>query len=104
VSAVIARSYERIHRSNRIGMGVLPLEFVNGASAESLGLNGGETYDISGIADGMQAGSTLRVTATRGDGTEITFDARSRIDTEVEAQYYRHGGILHMVLRELLRA
>jgi aconitate hydratase len=104
VSAVIARSYERIHRSNLIGMGVLPLEFVNGASAESLGLNGGETYDISGIADGMQAGSTLRVTATRGDGTEITFDARSRIDTEVEAQYYRHGGILHMVLRELLRA
>ena len=77
---------------------------MEGDSAESLGLDGTETYSISGIADDMEPGATMRVTATRTDGTEVAFDALSRIDTEVEVDYYRHGGILHMVLRELLGA
>jgi len=102
VRAVIARTYERIHRSNLIGMGVIPLQFMEGDSAESLGLDGTETYDIEGIAGEMEPGSTIRVTATSSDGGEITFEALSRIDTAVEVDYYRHGGILHMVLRELL--
>ncbi len=104
VQAVIARSYERIHRSNLIGMGVIPLEFIDGASAESLGLDGTETYDIVGIGGDPAPGATMRVTATRADGSELGFDVVSRIDTAVEVDYYRHGGILHMVLRELLDA
>jgi aconitate hydratase len=102
VSAVIATSFERIHRSNLIGMGVLPLEFPDGGSAESLGLTGEETFDITGVttlADEIPA--TLPVTAQAPDGTETSFDAKVRIDTPGEATYYRHGGILHYVLRSL---
>src|SRR5690625_1253286 len=104
VRAVIATSYERIHRSNLIGMGVLPLEFPEGESADSLGLDGTETFDISGIAalnDGATP-ETVQVTARKEDGSEVTFDAVVRIDTPGEADYYRHGGILQYVLRSLV--
>jgi aconitate hydratase len=108
VRAVIAQSFERIHRSNLIGMGVLPLQFAEGESAGSLGLTGEETYSISGLADAMADGgappSELTVTA-RLDGSErARFQARVRIDTPREAEYFRHGGILQFVLRTLLRA
>ena len=104
VRAVITRSFERIHRSNLIGMGVLPLQFPEGESAESLGLNGTETFDIEGI-DQLNTGEiphTVHVTATKGDGTKIEFDATVRIDTPGEADYYRNGGILQYVLRNLM--
>ncbi len=108
VRVVVARSYERIHRSNLVGMGVLPLEFPSGESADSLGLTGREVYDVAGIAalyrGAFRAGSSVRVSARREDGKEILFDARVRIDTPQEAEYYRNGGILHFVLRRLLRA
>jgi len=99
VKAVITKSYERIHRSNLIGMGVLPLQFMDGEDAESLGLTGTETYDISGQADANA--DTVTVTATAADGDAITFKAKVRIDTPKERDYYEHGGILHYVLRQL---
>ena len=101
VRAVIAQSYERIHRSNLIGMGILPLEFPAGESAETLGLSGEETYHIEGIAGGLSPRQALRVRAVADNG-EVAFDALCRIDTPVEAEYYRHGGILQYVLRGLL--
>jgi aconitate hydratase len=104
VEAVIATSFERIHRSNLIGMGVLPLEFPDGESAESFGLTGEETFDISGITalnDGTVP-ATVPVTARREDGSEVSFDATVRIDTPGEANYYRHGGILQYVLRGMV--
>jgi aconitate hydratase len=103
VKAVIAESFERIHRSNLIGMGVLPLQFPKGETAESLGLTGTETFAIEGVTE-LNNGSTprtVRVTATAEDGTTIEFDADLRIDTPGEADYYRHGGILQYVLRQL---
>ncbi len=100
VKVVIAESYERIHRSNLIGMGVLPLEFTGGQGRESLGLTGEETFDVP-VTDSVEPLSTLTVTATRPDGTAITFDAKVRIDTPVEVDYYRNGGILHTVLRRM---
>ncbi|MBT8040560.1 MAG: aconitate hydratase AcnA [Gammaproteobacteria bacterium] len=99
VRAVITESFERIHRSNLVGMGVLPLNFMPGDSAESLGLTGKETYDIEGLGDGSS--DTVTVTATAEDGSVKTFEARVRIDTPKEADYYRNGGILHYVLRQL---
>jgi aconitate hydratase len=104
VRAVIAQSYERIHRSNLVFMGVLPLEFLEGESAESLGLDGHETYDVVGIAGGVRPGQRVEVRARRNDGSEISFTARARLDTPLEVRYYRHGGILQAVLRDLLRA
>jgi aconitate hydratase len=102
VRAVIATSFERIHRSNLIGMGVLPLEFQEGASADSLGLTGEETFDIVGATRlNDEIPQSLEVTARRPDGEEIRFAARVRIDTPGEATYYRHGGILQYVLRSL---
>jgi aconitate hydratase len=103
VRAVIAVSYERIHRSNLIGMGVLPLQFPDGESAESLGLTGEETFDVTGVTalDDGSIPDTVHVVARSGDGSEVTFDARVRIDTPGEAAYYRHGGILQYVLRSL---
>ena len=104
VKAVIAESYERIHRSNLIGMGVLPLQFPAGENADSLGLTGTETFSISGV-ETLNAGSTpksVRVTAQSEAGSTIEFDAVVRIDTPGEADYYRHGGILQYVLRSLL--
>jgi len=103
VRAVIAVSYERIHRSNLIGMGVLPLQFKEGESRESLGLTGAELYTITGIADGLEAGKILDVTVRAADGTETTFSAISRLDTPIEVEYYQHGGILQAVLRTLLK-
>ena len=100
VRAVLAASYERIHRSNLVGMGVLPLEFVPGQTWQSLGLNGEEIYEIAGLGDELQPGSTVTVTAER-DGKSTMFPAVVRIDTPVELEYYRHGGILQTVLRKL---
>jgi aconitate hydratase len=99
VRAVIAESYERIHRSNLIGMGVLPLQYPDGESAESLGLTGEETFSVSGV-DALNEGAIPRtVTVRAGD---VEFQARVRIDTPGEADYYRHGGIMQFVLRSLL--
>ena len=106
VSAVIAESFERIHRSNLIGMGVLPMQFPAGENAESLGLDGTETFDIAGVT-ALNEGttpSTLHVTATKEDGSTVEFDAVLRIDTPGEADYYRNGGILQYVLRQLATA
>ncbi|HEU5015588.1 MAG TPA: aconitate hydratase AcnA [Roseiflexaceae bacterium] len=100
VQAVIAESFERIHRSNLIGMGVLPLEFQDGDTWQELGLTGHEIYSIEGI-ETMKPGGTLTVHAKQEDGTEITFDVRVRIDSDVELDYYRNGGILHAVLRQM---
>jgi aconitate hydratase len=102
VRAVIAESYERIHRSNLIGMGVLPLEYTNGQTAEGLGLTGRETFAVA-VDDGVQPLQTLEVTATDDAGETTTFTAKVRIDTAVEVDYYRNGGILHTVLRRLAR-
>jgi aconitate hydratase len=106
VRAVIAESFERIHRSNLIGMGVLPLQFPSGESASSLGLDGAETFDISGVT-GLNKGTiprTVHVTARREDRDPVEFDAVLRIDTPGEADYYRNGGILQYVLRRMLRS
>ncbi|WP_423224598.1 aconitate hydratase AcnA [Candidatus Amarolinea aalborgensis] len=103
VKAVIAESFERIHRSNLVGMGVLPLQFLPGESAQTLGLNGQEIFDITGMDDAMQAGQIMHVRATRLDGTTTQFQSLSRIDTPVEVEYYRHGGILQFVLRKMLK-
>ena len=102
VKAVIATSFERIHRSNLIGMGVLPLQFADGESAESLGLTGKEVYDISGHEDASSR--QAQVTATDADGKETSFAATIRIDTPKERDYFEHGGILHYVLRQLAKA
>ena len=102
VRAVIARSFERIHRSNLVGMGVLPLQFVEGESVESIGLRGDETFDIP-VDDSLRPGQMLEVTATSPDGTARRLTVRVRIDTPVEVEYYRNGGILHTVLRRLAR-
>ncbi len=102
IRAVIAESYERIHRSNLVGMGVLPLQFKDGQTRSSLQLNGLETFSISGIADGLRPGQTLSVHGRRADGSEFAFEVLCRIDTPIEIEYYRHGGILPYVLRLLL--
>ena len=109
VKAVIAESYERIHRSNLVGMGVLPLQFKPGESAASHGLTGEEVFDIGGLVAGLDknfdaAARDLTVTATRPDGNSVGFKAVCRIDTPQEVQYYKHGGILPYVLRQLLAA
>ena len=104
VKAVIAESYERIHRSNLIGMGVLPLQYPSGETAESLGLDGTEVFDVAGVTllNDKATPATLRVTATNAADESVTFDAVLRIDTPGEAEYYRNGGILQYVLRSLL--
>jgi aconitate hydratase len=84
-------------------MGVLPLEFTGGASAQSLGLTGRESFDITGIADGLEPGCELEVVATAEDGAETRFQAKVRLDSEVDVDYYRNGGILHTVLRKMAR-
>ncbi len=103
VRAVIASSYERIHRSNLVGMGVLPLQFAEGTSWQSLGLTGEEVFDIPGLNDGLRPGSDMAVIATRGGDNVTEFHVKVRIDTPVELDYYRHGGILQAVLRKLLK-
>ena len=103
IKAVIAQSFERIHRSNLVGMGVLPLQFKEGESVESLGLTGQETFSITGIADDLKPLQDATVTASGEDG-EKTFTATVRIDTPVEVEYYQNGGILHTVLRNFLKS
>ena len=102
VKAVIAESFERIHRSNLIGMGVLPLQFKDGEGRVSLGLSGEESFSIAGIAEGLKPGKELEVKCTRTDGSQFSFTAVTRIDTPNELEYYRHGGILQYVMRSLL--
>jgi aconitate hydratase len=102
VKAVIAESFERIHRSNLVGMGILPLRFMDGQNSESLGLKGDELYDIHGLSDKLAPRTTLTVTAKTTDGRKIDFKVQALLNTEVEVNYYRNGGILHTVLRNLL--
>jgi aconitate hydratase len=102
VRAVIAKSFERIHRSNLVGMGVLPLQFMDGEDAASLGLTGYETFEVAGVAENLAPGSTLEVRVTRGKQGEKSFKVRLRIDTPNEVDYYKHGGILPYVLRQLI--
>jgi len=102
INAVLAESYERIHRSNLVGMGILPLQFAPGENVESLGLTGFEVFDIPGIANGLKPGQKLKVQARDESGKTRTIDAICRIDTPYEMQYYQHGGILQFVLRQLL--
>jgi aconitate hydratase len=102
VRAVLAESFERIHRSNLVGMGVLPLQFHPGENLATYKLTGEELFDVEGIRNDMQPGAELAVRATRQDGSSVTFPVRSRIDTRVEVGYYRNGGILQTVLRQLI--
>jgi aconitate hydratase len=102
VKAVIAASYERIHRSNLVGMGVLPLQFLEGTNAQSLGLNGSETFSIAGLNDSIRPGQNLTLEIKRANGETQQVPVKLRIDTAIEIDYYRHGGILPFVLRELL--
>jgi aconitate hydratase len=102
VRAVIAESFERIHRSNLVGMGILPLKFIDGQNAESLGLKGDEVYDIEGVTT-VQPKQVLTVKAKRTDGSVLEFQATALLNTDVEVNYYRNGGILHTVLRNLMK-
>jgi aconitate hydratase len=102
VKTVVATSYERIHRSNLVGMGVLPLQFAEGASAQSLGLNGSETFSVIGLSDSIWPGQHLMLEIRRANGESQQVPVKLRIDTAIEIDYYRHGGILQFVLRELL--
>jgi aconitate hydratase len=101
IKATITESYERIHRSNLIMMGVIPLQFMDGQGRESLGLDGSEVFDIWGISGGLTPGKTLDVVARHPGGAVIEFQVQARVDTGVEVEYIRHGGILPMVLRRL---
>ncbi len=103
VQAVIAESFERIHRSNLIGMGILPLQFKEGATRKTLGLDGTETISILGLTDEMKPGQTIKAKVKRADGREEEISLQSRIDTQNEIEYYRHGGILRYVLRNMLK-
>jgi aconitate hydratase len=103
VKAVIAESFERIHRSNLVGMGILPLKFMDGQNAESLGLKGDEVFDIEGLSDKMAPKSVIHVKAKKADGSIIEFKAIALLNTDVEVNYYRNGGILHTVLRNLVK-
>lgn len=100
VKAVIVESFERIHRSNLVGMGVLPLQFADGIGRESLGMDASETFTITGVAS-LEPRQNVEVTMTRADGSTETFETLCRIDTANEMEYFRHGGILHYVLRNL---
>jgi aconitate hydratase len=102
VKAVVAQSYERIHRSNLVGMGVLPLQFEEGTGAQTLGLDGSETFDVLGLSDEVKPRQKLTLRITRADGQTQEVPVILRIDTPIEVEYYRHGGILPFVLRELM--
>jgi aconitate hydratase len=103
VKAVVAETFERIHRSNLVGMGVLPLRFTQGQNAESLGLDGGEIFSIEGLNDNIQPKAELTIKAKKADGKVIEFKATALLNTDVEVNYYRNGGILHTVLRNLVK-
>ena len=102
VKAVLAESYERIHRSNLVGMGVLPLQYKPGENAESLGLKGAERYSITGIANDVTPLKEVDITAVNSSGATIRFQVIARLDSNIEIEYYRHGGILQCVLRQFL--
>jgi aconitate hydratase len=104
VKAVIAESFERIHRSNLVGMGVIPFEFTEGQNRKTLGLKGDETFDIHGLSGDLKPLALVPCTITRGDGSQVTITIKCRIDTEIEIDYVRHGGVLHYVLRDLAAA
>jgi aconitate hydratase len=103
VKAVIAESFERIHRSNLVGMGVLPLKYMEGQNAETLGLKGDEKFDIVGLSADMAPKSVLNVRATKIDNSVVEFKVTAMLNTDVEVNYYRNGGILHTVLRNLVK-
>lgn len=103
VRAVVAQSFERIHRSNLVGMGVLPLQFPEGVTAQTLRLDGTETFDLEGLDENIKPMSTVTLVIRRADGSKEEVALKSRIDTGIEVDYYRHGGILPFVLRELVR-
>ena len=102
VRAIIAEGLERIHRSNLIGMGVLPLQFPDGMTRQTLKLNGTESFDLTGLAGGITARMAVPCRITRADGSVTEVELRCRLDTDVEVEYYRHGGMLHYCLREAL--
>ena len=102
VKAVVASSFERIHRSNLVGMGVLPLQFAEGTNAQTLKLDGSEMFSITGLSDAIEPGMTLTLKIERADGKSDSVPVSLRIDTPIEIDYYRHGGILQFVLRQLL--
>jgi aconitate hydratase len=102
VRAVIAESFERIHRSNLVGMGILPLQFLPGVNGDMLGLDGSEVIDIIGIAAGLTPRVTVTVRARKADGTERIFEALARLDTPMDVEYFRHGGIMPYVVRRLV--
>jgi aconitate hydratase len=102
VKAVVAASFERIHRSNLVGMGVLPMQFADGTNAQTLGLDGSEIFGITGLSDAIEPGQMVTLEITRQDGKREAVPVKLRIDTPIEIDYYRHGGILPFVLRELM--
>jgi aconitate hydratase len=104
VSAVIAESFERIHRTNLVGMGVLPLQFLPGQSAASLKLTGKELFHITGVREAVESGARVSIKAIAPDGAACVFEALPRVDTPQEAEYFRNGGILPFVLRQLASA
>jgi len=101
VKAVIAESFERIHRSNLVGMGVLPLQFKPDENAKNLGLTGRETYNIRGLTNGVTPSCTLTVTAIKENGNQVIFQVQARINTPVEVGYYHNGGIMQTVIKKL---
>ncbi|HKQ33017.1 MAG TPA: aconitate hydratase, partial [Thermodesulfobacteriota bacterium] len=103
VKAVIAESFERIHRSNLVGMGVLPLQFKRGESSQTYGLTGYETYDLVGIEDDLRHGKDIPVKVTRKEGDNFTFNVTCRLDSPIEVEYYKNGGILQTVLRQMMK-
>src|SRR4029079_16603732 len=102
VKAVVAASFERIHRSNLVGMGVLPLQFADGTNVQSLGLNGSEMFSLTGLSDNIEPGQEVPLDIEGKDGKKQSIPVKLRIDTPIEIDYYRHGGILPFVLRQLL--
>jgi aconitate hydratase len=102
VKAVLAQSYERIHRSNLIGMGVLPLQFLPGEGPDTLGLSGRETFNLLGLSDHLQPRAEIQVDCVKENGEHVNFRTMARLDTPIEVNYYRNGGILHTVLRKML--
>ncbi len=103
IKAVIAESYERIHRSNLVGLGILPLQYQDGQNADSLGITGNEKFSITGISDGLHPMKTLQIIAENDSGNSLQFDVICRLDSEIEAEYYKNGGILHYVIRQFLK-
>ena len=102
VKFVVAESFERIHRSNLLGMGVLPCQFINGQNAKSLGITGQESFSLRGLENGIRPGQEVVLVTTRSDGSSFEVCLQLRIDTRIEVEYYKHGGILPYVLRQLV--